>query len=153
MLANDSLLNRMRDWMEIFMRNSMRNFIRYAKENGLSMSQCGALIHLHHMGSAGVTDLGDHLGVSSAAASQMLDRLVQQGLILRSEDPGDRRVKQIMLSDKGQQILEGGIRARISWLKDVFENLSPSEKEAIALALDALIDKASQLGYPNEPEH
>jgi DNA-binding MarR family transcriptional regulator len=146
------LTNRMRDWMEIFMRHSMRNFIHYAKENGLSLSQCGALLHLHHMGSAGVTDLGNHLGVSSAAASQMLDRLVQQDLILRSEDPGDRRVKQIVLTDKGHQILEGGIRARVSWLKEIFDILTPSEREQIAMGLDALIEKASQLGYPNEPE-
>ncbi len=151
-MGEQILMDRMRDWMDIFMRNSMRNFIHYAKENGLSLSQCGALLHLHHMGHAGVTDMGEHLNVSSAAASQMLDRLVQQGLILRSEDPGDRRVKHIMLSDKGHQILEGSIRARTSWLKDVFENLSPSEKDRIALALDALIDKASQLGYPDESE-
>ncbi len=153
MTRDDSLLNRMHDWMEIFMRHSMCNFIHYAKENGLSLSQCGALLHLHHMGQAGVTDLGEHLNVSSAGASQMLDRLVQQGLILRSEDPGDRRVKQIILSDKGHQIVEGSIRARISWLRDVFEDLSPREEEWIALALDALIEKASQLGYPYESEH
>lgn len=152
-MGDDMLMKRMRDWMEIFMHHSMRNFIHYAKDNGLSLSQCGALFHLHHMGRAGVTDVGDHLGVSSAAASQMLDRLVQQNLILRSEDPGDRRVKQIMLSEKGNQILEGGICARISWLEEVFDNLSPTDKEHIAKALDALIEKANQLGYPNESAH
>jgi len=147
------LMDRMRDWMEIFMRHSIRNFIHYAKENGLSLSQCGALLHLHHIGRAGVTDMGEHLGVSSAASSQMLDRLVQQGLILRSEDPGDRRVKQIVLTDRGHRIVEETVCARVSWLNDVFDVLSPSEKDRIALALDALIDKASQLGYPNESEH
>ncbi len=153
MADNETLMNKMRAWMEIFMRHSMRNFIRYAKENGLSLSQCGALIHLHHIGSAGVTDLGDHLGVSSAAASQMLDRLVQQDLILRSEDPGDRRVKQIVLTAKGQRIMEEGICARVSWLADVFNMINPSEKEQIARALDTLIEKATQLHSPNEPEH
>jgi DNA-binding MarR family transcriptional regulator len=153
MVDDDVLMNRMRAWMEIFMRNSMRNFIRYAKENGLSMSQCGALIHLHHMGSAGVTDLGDHIGVSSAAASQMLERLVQQDLILRSEDPGDRRVKQIALTDKGHRIMEESICARVSWLDDVFDLLSPGERKQIATALDTLIEKAAQLHSPNESEN
>jgi len=152
-MGDDTLMNRMRDWMDIFMHHSMRNFIHYAKENGLSLSQCGALFHLHHKGCAGVTDMGDHLGVSSAAASQMLDRLVQQDLILRSEDPGDRRGKQIVLTDKGQQILKEAIRARVSWLEDVFDNLSPDDKEQIVLALDTLIESASQLGYPNKPKH
>ncbi len=153
MTDDERLMNRMRDWMEIFMRNSMRNFIRYAKENGLSMSQCGALIHLHHMGSAGVTDLGDHIGVSSAAASQMLERLVQQELILRSEDPADRRVKQIVLTSKGQRIMEEAICARVNWLDEIFDLLSPSEKKQIEKALDILIEEATQLHSLNEPEH
>ena len=92
------------------------------------MSQFGALFHLHRMGSSGVTDLGDHLGVTSAAASQMLDRLVQQGLILRSEDPNDRRVKQIVLTDKGHQVLQESIRARQGWLDDLAETLSDRRK-------------------------
>jgi DNA-binding MarR family transcriptional regulator len=152
-MGDDMLMNRMQEWMGIFMHHSMRNFIRYAKDNGLSLSQCGALIHLHHIGSAGVTDMGDHLGVSSAAASQMLDRLVQQDLIQRSEDPCDRRGKQIVLTDKGHRILKEAIRARVSWLEDVFVNLNPDENEQIALALNTLIEKASQLGYPKELEH
>ena len=97
--------------------------------------------------------MGDHLGVSSAAARQMLDRLVQQDLILRSEDPGDRRGKQIVLTDKGHRILKEANRARTSWLEDVFEHLTPDDKDQIVLALDTLIESASQLGYPNEPKH
>jgi DNA-binding MarR family transcriptional regulator len=152
-MSADLLMNKMQEWMEIFMHHSMRNFIRYAKDNGLSLSQCGALIHLHHSGCAGVTDMGDHLGVSSAAASQMLDRLVQQDLIQRSEDPCDRRGKQIVLTDKGQRIIKEAIRARASWLTDVFDALSPDEEKQIVLALETLIENASQLGYPKELGH
>ena len=152
-MGNDKLMTRMQEWVGIFMHHSMRNFIRYAKDNELSLSQFGALFHLQHQGCAGVTDMGDHLGVSCAAASQMLDRLVQQDLILRSEDPGDRRGKQIVLTDKGHRILKEANRARTSWLEDVFENLSPDDKDQIILALDTLIESASQLGYPNEPKH
>ena len=103
-------------WIEVSMHRSMRNFIHYVRDNGLSMSQLGALFHLTRMGSSGVTDLAGHLEVSNAAASQMLERLVQQGLILRTEDPNDRRVKQIILTERGSQVLEESIRARQSWL-------------------------------------
>lgn len=152
-MANaDPFVSKMRRWMEVFMHHSMRNFIRYAKEQGLSLSQCGALFHLHHESTAGVTDLGDHLGVSSAAASQMLERLVQQDLILRSEDPSDRRVKQIALTPKGCRVIEEGMRARECWLVDLAEKLSSDEKDQILNALDSLIDKASHLGHPIQPE-
>lgn len=131
--------------MEVSMRHSMRNMLRYARESGLSMTNLGAIIHIHRIGSCGVTELGDHLGVTSAAASQMLERLVQQELILRTEDPDDRRVKQIVLTEKGHRILEEGIRARQGWLNDLAQTLSESEKENIMVGLNVLIDKLNHL--------
>jgi DNA-binding MarR family transcriptional regulator len=137
-------------WIGIFMRRSMRDIMGYARESGLSMSQLGALFQIDRRGGSGVTDLGDDLGVTSSAASQMLERLVQQGLILRSEDPSDRRVKQITLTDRGVQVLQESIRARQGWLSDLGETLSDSEKEEIIAALNILIDKASHLRQPVE---
>ena len=148
----DPFVVTLQEWIEVSMHRSIRHFICYARESGLSMSQLGALFHLHRAGSSGVTDLGDDLGVTSSAASQMLERLVQQELVLRSEDPSDRRVKQIILTDKGLQVLQESIRARQGWLSDLAETLSDSEKEAITAALNILIDKAHHLGQPIEPD-
>ena len=80
----------------------------------------------------------------------MLDRLVQQGLILRTEDPNDRRVKQIEITEKGCQILEAGIQARQSWMNELDDILSDDEQEQIITALTILIEKASQLNYMAE---
>jgi DNA-binding MarR family transcriptional regulator len=139
-------------WIEVSMHRSIRNFICYARESGLSMSQLGALFHIRRLGSSGVTDLGDDLGVTSSAASQMLERLAQQELILRSEDPSDRRVKQIFLTDKGLQVLRESIRAHQGWLYDLAETLSVPEKEAATAALNVLIDRANHLGQPIKPD-
>ena len=109
------------------------------------MSQIGALFHLNRMGTSGVTDLADHLGVSNAAASQMLERLVQQSLILRTEDPNDRRVKQVVLTDKGCQVLEDGIHARQGWLDALADSLSDIEKEEIISTLQLMIKKTENL--------
>ena len=137
-------------WVVVFMRSSMRSFIFYLKERGLSLSQIGALFLIHRCSSR-VSDIGDELGVTSAAASQMLERMVQQGLILRSEDPNDRRVKQIVLTDKGRQIIRESLNARQGWLDNLVQALSDSEKEQINRALNILIDKASQIEQHPEP--
>lgn len=141
----DPFIATFQQWIDIFMHRSLRKFIHFARENGLSMSMIGALFHLSKKGCAGVTDLGDHLGVTSAASSQMLERLVQQELILRTEDPTDRRVKQIVLTEKGHHVLDEGVRARHGWLDDLVEILSQEEKELIKKGLDLLINKANQL--------
>ena len=140
----DPLVDSLRKWTEIFMHRSMRNFIRYARESGLSMSQLGALFHIQR-GASGVSDLGDDIGITNAAASQMLERLVQLQLIQRSEDPHDRRVKQIVLTDKGQTVLQESIYARQSWFENLASSLSDSEKGQIVSALNILVDKANQL--------
>lgn len=144
-MSEDAFTATLGEWIEVLMRQSMRRFLRHARERGLSMSHMGAIFHTHRSGSCGVTEIGEHLGVSSAAASQMLDRLVQQELVLRTEDPDDRRVKRIELTEKGRRLLEDGIRARQGWLSDIAQILSDREKETITAALKLLITKVNQL--------
>jgi DNA-binding MarR family transcriptional regulator len=146
----EGFVTTLRSWMEVFMQRSMGDFMTYARQNGLSAAQLGALFQVRR-GSSGVSDLGDDLGVSSSAASQMLERLVQQGLIVRSEDPDDRRVKQIALTERGTALLDGSIRAREGWLSELAETLSDREAQELIAALRLLIDKAKALSRPSAP--
>jgi DNA-binding MarR family transcriptional regulator len=148
MRSADPCVAALAEWIEVFMSRSMPGLLQYAKDNGLSMSQIGALFRLHKRAS-GIADLGDGLGVTSAAVSQMLDRLVQQELILRSEDPEDRRGKKIVITEKGDRILKECLNARQGWLNNLAKTLSADEKEHILRALKILINKANQLERPS----
>jgi len=138
--------------MEIFMHRSMRGYMHYARENGLSRSMIGTLFHLSHRDHAGVTDLGEHLGVSSAAASQMLENLVEEELIQRTEDPDDRRMKKLSLTEKGSQVMKESVSARLGWLEKLSANLSEEEKNQISTAIYLIIEKTKELDLPYEGE-
>jgi len=140
----DPLVGLLHEWTGAFMHRSMHSFIRYMKENELSMSQVGALFQIKH-GRSNVSDLGEELGITTAAASQMLERLVQQDLIRRSEDPQDRRAKQLVLTDKGCRIVQEAIQARQGWLEGLVAALSAREKEQVATAVRVMIDKTDRL--------
>ncbi len=129
----------------IFRRRLMGNLFVYAKDNGLTMPQFGAMTHIFHSGGCGVSDIGNDLGVTNSAASQMLDRLVQIKLISRSEDPEDRRGKLLVLTDKGRDILVKGNMANQIWLEDLARSMTAAEQEQVRQALTILIDKARQL--------
>ncbi|MDR3573016.1 MAG: MarR family transcriptional regulator [Anaerolineaceae bacterium] len=144
MQPTDAFESTLYKWVEIFTRRSMRNFIHYSRQSGLSMSQIGALFHIYR-GAGGVSDIGEDLGITSAAASQMLETLVKQQLILRSENQQDRRVKQLVLTEKGRTIMQESVHARQGWLEDLAKTLSPAEKEQVNSALQILIDKANRL--------
>ncbi len=139
---SEELVNALLKWTEVLMHRSMQKFMFYAKERGLSMPQIGALFQIHRRGVLSVSDIGNEMGVSSAAASQMLDRLVQQGLIGRTEDPNDRRGKQIVLTEKGEHIRQESIRARQDWMNSLVEQLTHVEREQVAAALNILIERA-----------
>jgi DNA-binding MarR family transcriptional regulator len=151
MTASEQFLAAMHEWAGVFMRNSMRNFLLFAKEKGISMPQIGALFRIRK-GDCSVSDISGELSISNAAASQMLESLVQQDFIRRSEDPHDRRAKQIVLTEKGRKILLEGIHARQAWMHQVVNHLTSQEQTQIASALKILVEKTSQLEKKNGAE-
>jgi DNA-binding MarR family transcriptional regulator len=133
------------DWMNLNMRNSLGNFMRFAKERNYSISQLSALIHLAHHKECTVSGLGEEFGVTNAAISQVLEKLVQLGLVLRTEDPQDRRQKVLVLTDEGKKIAGESQLERQKWLSDLINNLTEQEKEQVDSALRLLINKATSI--------
>jgi DNA-binding MarR family transcriptional regulator len=135
----------MRGWSEAFMHRSMHEWMRYIKSLGLSMPQFSILMRLYHGKGCGVSEISEYLDVTTAAASQIVDRLVQANLIQRNEDPNDRRAKQIELSAKGKAIIEKGVEARNKWLDDLAAHLSPQQREQVIASLELLVEAAHKI--------
>ncbi|MCG3209802.1 MAG: hypothetical protein FOGNACKC_03429 [Anaerolineae bacterium] len=145
MSVNQQLSAALREWAELFMRRSMRDFIHFIKANGLSTTQLNTLMRLYHHDSCPMSDIGDHLGITNAATSQMVQRLVEQGLLARAEDPTDRRVKQLTLTAEGRALIDRAIEARRLWLEDLTSALPPDQQANIITALVDLTHAARKL--------
>ncbi len=141
----DPLVASLQEAFNIIRRLMMGNLFVYAKDNGLTMPQFGAMFHIFQSGGCGVSDIGSDLGVTNSAASQMLDRLVQIKLISRSEDPSDRRGKLLVLTERGREILIKGNLLNQKWLEDLAQSMTPGEQEQVRQAILILVDKARQL--------
>jgi len=131
-----------REWSEVFMQRSMRDFKRFMDATGLSFSQINILMRLVHRGSTGVSEMGEQMGVTNAAASQAVDRLVQLGLIERTEDPEDRRAKRLALTHKGRTLIEKGVEARSKWIEGLTDALTSEQQNMIISALTVLAEAA-----------
>lgn len=127
------------------MQRSFRELRRFMDQADLSPSQVGTLMWLYHSGRCGVSDIGEHLGITAAASSQMVERLVQQGLLERSEDPNDRRFKQVTLTQAGKSLVESGIEARQKWMERLTSTLTTEQQQMIVAALTLLTEAAQQL--------
>ncbi len=124
------------------MHNSMRDWNLFTKRAGLSMPQFGILTQLQHKGSCGMSAISDHFGITPAAASQLVDKLVQAGYLERTEDSNDRRVRLLNLSTKGGKLLHQATEERYRWMDDLTSKLSPEEQDKIVTALNILIKAA-----------
>jgi DNA-binding MarR family transcriptional regulator len=139
------LTTALREWSEVFMHRSSRDFKHFLSEASLSFSQVNVIMRLYHDGSAAVSELGREMGVTNAAASQVIDRLVQHDIIARTEDPADRRVKRLALSDKGRHLVSQAMEARSRWLEGLASSLEPAQQEEIISALKLLTEAARKI--------
>ena len=71
----------------------------------LTMQQVRVLGHVAK--DPGITghELGDRLGVSAPTASGLIERLVEKGLIIRVDDPDDRRVRRLHPTELGLDVI------------------------------------------------
>ena len=86
MTETSQFLQIVQKWMDVFMHRSMRGWSLFVKSTGLSMPQFSVLMQLHHKGACGMSEISERFEVTPAAASQLGDKLVQNGYIQREED-------------------------------------------------------------------
>lgn len=135
----------LRTWMDVFMHRSMRGWTHFAKSTGLSMPQFSILMQVHHKDKCGISDIGERFDISNAAASQLVEKLVQGEYIERTEDPSDRRAKVLQLTPKGKDLIETGFNERYRWMDELAKLLSASEKGKVIEALTILTKAAKEM--------
>ena len=135
----------LREWMDVFMHRSMRGWAQFAKSTGLSMPQLSILMQLHHKGPCGMSEISDRFDITAAAASQLVEKLVQSGHLERAEDPSDRRAKLLTLSAKGSELIKQGIEERYRWMDDLAATLSAEDQKKVSEALSLLTNAAKEM--------
>jgi DNA-binding MarR family transcriptional regulator len=145
MISSTQLIQTIRQFMDIAMHYSIRERAHFARSTGLSMPQFGILMQVHHRGNCGVSEISGHFDITNAAASQLVDKLVQSGLIQRAEDPHDRRAKLLNLTEKGRELIQQGTQERYRWVDQLAGKLTAEERVKVAEALNILTQAAQEL--------
>ena len=138
----------MRAWFEVFMSRSNEEFARFLRRKELNFAQHGVLMRLYHHGDCAVSDLSKPFGITIPAASQLVDKLVQEGLVERTESVHGRRMKQLALTSQGRARVRAGMDARMDWTHKLGNSLAPERRENIAQAMADLIAAAQELEQP-----
>jgi DNA-binding MarR family transcriptional regulator len=115
-------------------------------ELDLSFTQLKALVALEAEGEErSVKALAELLGVSLPAMSRAVDGLFERGLVDRREDPVDRRVRQVRLTDAGRQVPQALNEARLSALQGLMSSLDDEQAAALARALELILSRSEEI--------
>lgn len=87
--------------------------------------------------------LGDELGISHSAITQIADRLERAEMVERLPEADDRRCKRLALTSRGIAVMQARRDRRVGRTRKVLELLSPRDRQAAVAALEILLD-ASQ---------
>jgi len=107
-------------------------------DHGLRIRNFASLSTINKLGPCPQQDVARYLAVTEPAAAQIVDELVQAGLVARGQDPTDRRRYALELTGLGRQQL-GRLRTAMNRLQaEVRKAVGGTENEA---ELHALIHK------------
>jgi DNA-binding MarR family transcriptional regulator len=146
MITSARTSNVVREWSKVFMHHSLHDFKYFLNESGLSFTHINILLRLLHTQTIRVSEIGEIMGITNAAASQSVDRLVNMNLVHRSEDTTDRRVKKLELTDDGKELLERGIESRSKWMEKVINSLPSDQQKMVVNSLTILTDAVLEPG-------
>ena len=139
MSSQDNFLEAMENWVNTYLFRSLSDYFDYLKTTGVSMQQAYALTFIYYQGGGKISDICEHMMVSAAAASQMVDRLEKLGLVERTSEPDDRRVRNVLLSGKGESFVRQSISARQRWIKEIPAELTEAQLDQISGTLNLLV--------------
>jgi DNA-binding MarR family transcriptional regulator len=117
---------------------------------GITLTQLHVLHHL----SAGPEPAGrvaQALGLSSASATRIFDRLEDHGLISRRRNPTDRRCVEIHLEPRGRRLV--GEKARVlkgTNLEQGVRSMTPEQRRQLAASMRLLAARVREIDAEKE---
>lgn len=101
-----------------------------ARKAGLSTSELHSLRHLMR-GPLGPVEIGRLLGVTSAASSGVVDRLVSRGHAERRSHPGDGRRTEVVITDSGRTEVLAFMRPMFESLAELDASLDDRDRDVV----------------------
>jgi DNA-binding MarR family transcriptional regulator len=112
---------------------------------GIELRHFAVMIELHHSGPINQRDLGFNIGMDKAMVVRVVDDLEKWDIAVRKPVPGDRRIREVELTEHGLEIFDAAHRNGQSIADDLVSHLGDQEP-------DKLMDLLTRFTYPPSSE-
>ena len=108
-------------------------------EFGMPLSHVQVLVMLDHRGSLSITEISQSFGIAKPNITPLVDRLIEEGLVMRERNSADRRVVNVVICEKGRERLADIYRDLCDNLFDWTRTLSSEDMTAFNEALETIV--------------
>ncbi len=119
----------------------------------LTIAQLKSLFFIDFEGSTNFRKLAAALRVTPPDVTRIVDRLVEQGMVSRRENPEDRRMLLLQTTEKGKALLGRLRENRMTHMHHILAQLETEELAALTQGLAALARAIQQEGATGKHEH
>jgi DNA-binding MarR family transcriptional regulator len=119
-------------------RSLFTSLTRHPVMEGRPLQQIKTLGYLYRHGPCPVGEIAAMLGVSMPTASQLVDRLVEEGAVERAVNPNDRRQVLLDLAPQARAVGAEIHAMRRAQVRSALDQLPPEERPIFVRSLQAL---------------
>jgi DNA-binding MarR family transcriptional regulator len=128
-----------------------RVFPRIAGEmhmRDMSFSQLTAIMHIFMNGPQTISEIARSTDLTHNAASRMVERLVNAGLLSRKEDPTDRRQKKVELTERGRAFPPSLRQNTVEAYTDLLTGTDPALTARLQAAIEDITPQLPPIPEP-----
>lgn len=114
-------------------------------EDQITLPQLRVLVMVASRGTQNVTSVAQALGVHASNATRTCDKLVEAGLIRRSEDPADRRHLLLQLTQAGLELVHTVTEHRRAAIEIILARMPAHGRRDLVPALRAFAEAAGEI--------
>jgi len=117
----------------------MKDRFHGENESGFSILHIETMRFIEEMKTPSMKDVANHLHITPASASSLIDGIVEEKLLVRFEEKKDRRIVRIKLTTKGIRFLKLEFNKINGKMEAMFNKLNDSEVEYFIKILEKFI--------------
>lgn len=108
-------------------------------EFGMPLSHMQVLVMLDHADSLSITQISQNFGIAKPNITPLVDRLIEEGLVMRERNTADRRVVNVIICEAGRTRLAEIYRVLCGHLFEWTNSLNAEDLNELIASLETIV--------------
>jgi DNA-binding MarR family transcriptional regulator len=135
-------------WLRMVSNAVSHDFARRLADEGVTVAEWSVMRALHNVDAMAPSALSQSMGMTKGAISKLADRLLDKGLLQRTDNPDDRRAHALSLTRAGRDMVPTLAKLADRNDAEYFGILTRDEHETLDRILKTLAEKRGMKTVP-----